>query len=144
LRRRSAVRGPITFLLVAGVLVAGACGGSDDGGTATTQPATTATTSSTPSSGTTATAAPGRTVAVEVRGGSVAGGARRVEADLGEEIRLVVRSDVADEVHLHGYDRRVDVDAGGEALLAFRADIPGVFEAELEERRLRLVTLQVR
>ncbi len=58
-------------------------------------------------------------------------------------MQLVVTSDVADEVHLHGYDKSVDVTAGGTATLTVLAKIPGVFEVELESRKLVLTQLQV-
>ena len=38
---------------------------------------------------------------------------QELEFDKGEDIRLVVESDVDEEVHLHGYDIAVDVSAGG-------------------------------
>ena len=58
-------------------------------------------------------------------------------------VTLRVISDVADEVHLHGYDKHVDVEKGGTADLTFTATLTGVFEAELETRALRLTELQV-
>ena len=72
------------------------------------------------------------------------GDPRRLEARLGEELRILVTSDVADEVHLHGYDRRAQVAAGGQAAIALKAEIPGVFEMELEKRHLRLGELLVK
>jgi heme/copper-type cytochrome/quinol oxidase subunit 2 len=74
----------------------------------------------------------------------VQGGVSRVPVHLGSSVALVVSSDVADEVHLHGYNRKVDVPAGGTATLEFVADQAGVFEAELESRGTQLVQLEVR
>lgn len=82
-------------------------------------------------------------VRITVRDGRVVGGAQRVKVRLGDVVRLVVTSDVADEVHLHTYDERADVAAGGTATVTFTASIPGVVEAELEEHGLTLVRLQV-
>jgi hypothetical protein len=83
---------------------------------------------------------------VEVRfaGGTVEGGVSRVPVNLGSTVALVVTSDVADEVHLHGYDRRADVPVGGTATIDFVADHAGVFEAELESRGIQLVQLEIR
>jgi hypothetical protein len=61
----------------------------------------------------------------------------------GSTVTLQVTSDVADEVHLHGYDKHVDVEKGGTARLTFTANLTGVFEVELESRGLRLAQLQV-
>lgn len=82
-------------------------------------------------------------VTLEYTGGQVSGDTARVEVPLGEPVTLVVTSDVADEVHVHGYDRSVAV-AGDPARLRFRADIPGVFEVELEQRGVLLTQLEVR
>jgi hypothetical protein len=56
---------------------------------------------------------------------------------------LVVTSDVADEIHLHGYDKSRDVAAGGTIRLPFRATIPGRFEAELESRGVQIAEITV-
>lgn len=85
----------------------------------------------------------GTRVEVEVSDGEVVGGVRRVEVDTGERVLLVVTSDVADEVHVHGVDITGEVEAGGTVDVDFTADIPGVFEIELEERGLQLVELVV-
>jgi hypothetical protein len=55
----------------------------------------------------------------------------------------VVTSDVADEIHVHGYDLSTDVEAGGTAEVKFVADVPGIFEVELEEAVIPLVELEV-
>jgi hypothetical protein len=82
-------------------------------------------------------------IAVTVRGGQVSGETGRVTVPLGCPVTLSVTSDVADEIHLHGYDRKAETPAGGTASISFTATIPGVFEAELEQSKLQLVQLQV-
>jgi hypothetical protein len=59
-------------------------------------------------------------------------------------VRLRVVSDVADEIHLHGYDLKKDVPAGGSVTFSFTADIEGVFEVELEGRGEQIAQLTVR
>ena len=56
---------------------------------------------------------------------------------------LIVRSDVADEVHLHGYDLAAEVAPGQPAQIRFRADDVGEFELELEERGVPIAELVV-
>jgi hypothetical protein len=56
---------------------------------------------------------------------------------------LAVSSDVADKVHLHGYDKEAQIPAGETGSVSFTADIPGVFEVELHESGLQLLQLQV-
>ncbi|HEX2045514.1 MAG TPA: hypothetical protein VHF23_07810 [Gaiellaceae bacterium] len=109
-------------------------------------PPTTGTSETTDTSETTTTAPapePVRVV-VEVRDGGPVGGVRRVAVDRGERVELVVRSDVADRVHVHGVDIFRDVGPGAPARLRFRASTPGVVEVELEDRHLLLAELEVR
>ena len=70
-------------------------------------------------------------------------GPRRPEFTVGDRIVLIVRADVADEVHVHGYDLMDDVAPGSPARIAFQADSEGRFEVELEDRHLPLTELIV-
>ncbi|MGH3897198.1 MAG: hypothetical protein ACRDTA_02895 [Pseudonocardiaceae bacterium] len=78
-----------------------------------------------------------------VRGGQPSGETGRVKVALGTPITLAVSSDVADKVHLHGYDKEAQIPAGETGSVSFTADIPGVFEVELHESGLQLLQLQV-
>jgi hypothetical protein len=84
------------------------------------------------------------TIRIVVRGGRVVGGLRRARLEQGKHAVLVVRADVSDHVHLHGYDIMGDVSPGSPARLRFRATIPGRFEVELEDRKLQIAQLEVR
>ena len=59
-------------------------------------------------------------------------------------VALVVRSELADHVHLHGYDLMADVAPGAPATIRFTAAAPGLFEIELEDRGLQIGELEVR
>ncbi|MGH2847212.1 MAG: hypothetical protein ACRDL0_14520 [Thermoleophilaceae bacterium] len=80
---------------------------------------------------------------IRVRGGAPVGGEAEVSVEKGETIRLAVRSDVADEVHVHGYDLSRPVGPGAPVRLSFTADIEGIFEVELEERAVPIAQLEV-
>ena len=82
-------------------------------------------------------------IVVEVKGNKVSGVEDTVEVAVGDEVILVVSSDKADEVHVHGYDETDDVGPKERAEIDFTADIPGVFEVELEEAHQLLFELQV-
>ena len=84
------------------------------------------------------------TVRIVFRGGKVVGGLKRATLGQGEKVAIVVRADVTDEVHLHGYDKLADVAPGKPARLVFVASIPGRFEVELEDRGLQIADLEVR
>jgi hypothetical protein len=61
----------------------------------------------------------------------------------GDIVRFQVRSDVADHVHVHGYDLMKDVAAGQTITMSFPASITGIFEIELEDRAEQIGQLRV-
>jgi hypothetical protein len=80
---------------------------------------------------------------VVVVGGKPRGGVKRLSYESGDRIQFTVTSDVADEVHVHGYDIAKDVPAGGTVRFSFPARIEGVFEIELEGRKQQIAELRV-
>ena len=84
------------------------------------------------------------TIRVVVKGGKPVGGIQRATVKKGQTVAIVVHSDVADEVHVHGYDLHKDVVAGGTVRITFPATIVGEFEAELESRKLQIVGFTVK
>lgn len=70
---------------------------------------------------------------IEIKGGAPIGGPAEIEVEKGSEARIVVRSDVEGDVHVHGYEITKPVEAGGQVNVAFSADIDGVFEIELHQ-----------
>jgi hypothetical protein len=86
---------------------------------------------------------PPHRVVVVVRDAQPVGGVKHVPIAQGEQVVLIIRSDVADEVHLHGYDLTTEVAPGQPGRISFRADDVGEFEVELEERGVPLAELVV-
>jgi pyruvate/2-oxoglutarate dehydrogenase complex dihydrolipoamide acyltransferase (E2) component len=82
-------------------------------------------------------------IRIRIQGGKPVGGITRATVKKGRQVRLVVRSDVADHVHVHGYDLMRDLVPGQPTQLAFRATVPGGFEIELEDRGLQIAELRV-
>jgi hypothetical protein len=80
---------------------------------------------------------------ITIRNGKPVGGVKELSFDSGERVRFVVTSDVADEIHVHGYDVAKDVRAGGSVRFGFPADLEGVFEVELEGRGEQIAELRV-
>ncbi|MGW5646476.1 hypothetical protein ACWEV3_40550 [Saccharopolyspora sp. NPDC003752] len=80
----------------------------------------------------------------EVVDGQARGPSERLQAPLGGLVRLTVRSDEADELHVHGYDESAQLRPGEPATIEFRADISGVFEIELHHSGSALPSLVVR
>ena len=127
----------VGFLALA---VIGGCGSSDNKSSGTTQGSTTSS-SSTPSS--TSSSPQGTDIEITVAGGQVAGGLKHVQVDVGKSVTIRITSDVAEELHVHGYDLKRDLTPGSPVELTFTADIPGVFEVELEHSGLKVAELQV-
>ena len=67
----------------------------------------------------------------------------RVEVDLGSVVALMVTSDIAEEVHVHGYDILRAVSESQPAHFAFTATIPGVFEVEFEGSGRLLLQMEI-
>lgn len=80
-------------------------------------------------------------VRLVVRNGEPVGGVRKVTISKGRRVVLVVTSDVADEVHLHGYNLKRDVTPGRTTRLPFTATIVGTVEVELESHSLPLARI---
>jgi hypothetical protein len=135
----------VAAVLVAALVLAG-CGGDDEASDTTAETTTTETTTAATTTETTTTVpvpAGPTTVRVTVVGGVPRGGIVRAEVDKGDRVVLLVRSDVSDHVHVHGYDLMRDVGPGSPARIAFRATLSGRFEIELEERGVQIAELTV-
>lgn len=98
---------------------------------------TTATTTST------ANTEGGEIATIKVVDGQPVGGVQDLTFTEGDDIRFRVDSDVADEVHFHGYDVGKEVEAGGSVTFDVPATITGKFEVELEERVTQLAEVTV-
>ena len=151
-RRRLVLRALVAAALLAGGLALASCGGSDETETTSTlAPSTTGdmeitnTGTETTETGATETTREEEPVVVDivVAGGVPANGIVRATVSKGDRVVLVVTSDLADEIHLHGYDLSRDVAAGGTTRLGFVARIPGRFEIELEKRSVQIGDLTV-
>lgn len=126
----------VLFALVVSFALA-ACGDSDDTTTGTTTDTTAEKDSA--KEDTKAAAVP----TIVVKNGEPVGGVRELEYSAGEQVRFTVRSDFADEIHVHGYDLMKDVLAGGAVSFSFPAEIEGIFEVELEESAEQIAELRV-
>lgn len=122
------------------VLAAGcASGGHQHSAAAATAPPVAATTAAPASPVQDST----RRISVAWAGGQATGDTGKIAVPLGANVEIVVTSDKADELHLHGYDLSAKVAAGGSATLRFAATIAGVFELEFHGADRELLKLQV-
>jgi len=80
---------------------------------------------------------------IVVEGGQPAGGVTQLTYTRGELVRFDVESDVAEHVHVHGYDLFKDVGPGKTVSFSFPAEIEGGFEVELEDSHTPIAELTV-
>jgi hypothetical protein len=123
-------KNPAVLLLALAALAGlAACGGGDSGGSDNGGNSITENTNAVPT--------------IVVKNGEPVGGVQELEYSAGDQIRFEVDSDVADEIHVHGYDLMKDVPAGGSVSFSFPAEIEGIFEVELEGRKEQIAELRV-
>jgi hypothetical protein len=115
--------------------------GGDDSNTSNN--AGTSKSGATSSRGATSKSALERPTQINVKGGKPVGGITDITVSKGDRVRFAVTSDVADEIHVHGYDFMKDVPAGGTVRFDFPAKIDGSFEIELENRKEQIASLKV-
>ena len=80
---------------------------------------------------------------VIVQHGKPFGGIKKITVSKGRQVRFVVKSDVSDEIHVHGYDFHKNVKGGGTVSFSFPAKMDGEFEIELEGRKQQIANLVV-
>ena len=111
--------------------------------TPTASPSGSGTPSASDSPSPTPSPTPQRTVIeVTFRNGAVQGPSRFTVTQ-GERVRILVRADVSDHIHLHGYDLTADVAPDAPARIDFVADAAGVYECELEDAGALLFHLEI-
>jgi FtsP/CotA-like multicopper oxidase with cupredoxin domain len=144
-RQRIVLLAIAAVVLVGGILLASSSG--DDGGEEQTlEKPEVAETTTFEAEAEPAPAAPApRVETIRMRGRAPVGEPQTLRYERGDTIRLRFTSDVAEEVHIHGFDEYVQVPAGGRAKTArFAADLEGIFEVESHGSGELLAELEIR
>ena len=137
---RWAVLGLVVVVAVVAFVIAQSGGGSSSS-SKTTQAQAPATGTAVKSTTTPATPAP---KVIVVRNAKPVGGVQDITVKKGDQVSFTVKSDSAQEIHVHGYDFHKNVSAGGAITFDFLATIAGGFEIELEGRKEQIADLTVR
>jgi hypothetical protein len=138
--------GIAVVIAVAAIVVLAAGGGPDETAEDAASPAAEQTSTPTPAAGDESTPTPTPTATATpkpqpmlLRAGRVA----KLRATEGETVRFRVRTDEAEEVHVHGYDLAKDLEPGQTATMSFKASLTGIFEIELEHSAVQIAELRV-
>ena len=145
--------------LALALLLAGCASGTESGATPAASPSLGPATASAPASPSTSpssatptseastptptAAAADVTVDIVIADGKVTTGVQNVKVKSGQSVLIRGVSDVADSLHVHGYDKSLDLKPGKPAEVTFTADVTGVFEIETHETAKLVAKLTV-
>ena len=130
-------RPALVLLSLSTVLLAGCGSGADpdtvaaDDNPVLTSPSAASSSAANPSAAPSPAAPAVRIITAAFTGGDIVVDSSRVETALGEQVVLRISSDVAEEVHVHGYDVYTDIPAGGAVDIPLTLTLPGSYEVEL-------------
>ena len=148
-RQRIVLLALAAVVLVAGIVLAASSGGDDSSSSPTTP--TSARTAPADDGAPTETQAEEpppkpepRVETIRMRDRAPVGEPATLRFERGETIRLRFTSDVAEEVHIHGFDRYVQVPAGKAKTERFEANLEGIFEVEAHSTGEILAKLEIR
>jgi hypothetical protein len=83
-------------------------------------------------------------ITVKAVNGRPVGGIQRPTVKKGQTVRLVVKTNVGTQVHLHGYNIEKSVKKGVPTVMVFVAKVPGRFALELHPMDAQLAQLTVK
>lgn len=81
---------------------------------------------------------------IHVVGAKPSGGVQTLTYNKGEQVVFTVSSDVADEIHVHGFNLKKDVARNGSVTFSFPASDQGGHVIELEHRGEQIANLEIR
>jgi hypothetical protein len=81
---------------------------------------------------------------IMVEGGAPVEGVTELGFRRGERVRFAVRSDLPEEVHVHGYDIYADLRPGRRTEIDFAADLEGIYEVELHGSSAQIAELTIK
>lgn len=131
-------------VVLAALLVAAGCGDDDASPPATAVETTVETPSPPPPPAPKPKPAQPKAVVIVVDQGRPRGGIQRPKLEQGGKIVLVIRSDLGEAVHVHGYDLERPITPGKALRIPLTLTIAGRFEIELHHPDALLAVLEVR
>lgn len=86
---------------------------------------------------------PEKVFEIVVKDSKLFSGPTALQVNQGDLVRIKITADMADELHVHGYDKSVELIKDQPTELSFVADVAGRFPYELEEKEIGLGELIV-
>ncbi len=130
----------VVIAVVAVILLAG---GGDETGKASKSASTATPTPTTSASDGEETATPTPTPTPKPPPLLTAGKVKTITFDQGDTVRFRVRSDTAEEIHVHGYDITKEVEPNKTETVSFKGSITGIFEIEFHGSGTQIGELKV-
>jgi hypothetical protein len=131
------------LIVTAAALLVAACGGSQEGGDASSPSPSASTVSPSQTTGQ-QRPADRLTIDINIEGGNVTPTNARLQGKVGEPIVLRVNSDAADELHVHSVpDHSFTIEPKTGQMFQFSVDVPGNVEIELHELNRVIASVQV-
>jgi hypothetical protein len=116
--QRLGILGVVIVLAIVGIVIASSSGGSND----------------TPKTA---------DVTIDVKNAKPVGGVKKIKLKQGGTLTFTVKSDTADEIHVHATDQHADVKAGGTVKMTIKATGTGNSEIELEDHKEQIAELTI-
>jgi hypothetical protein len=82
-------------------------------------------------------------VTITVKNAKPEGGVKKIKLKQGGTLNLTVKSDTADEIHVHATDQHKDVDKGGSVHFVIKPSGTGNSEIELENHKQQIAELTI-
>lgn len=84
-----------------------------------------------------------KTFTLAVKNNKLVSGPDSLTVNQGDTVSIIITSDVAGELHLHGYDKAVEFKKDTPATLTIVANLTGRFTYELENTKTEIGALEV-
>jgi ABC-type Fe3+-hydroxamate transport system substrate-binding protein len=143
MRRLPAAASVTSAVALAAVLVASACGSDKSSSGASSSSSSAPASSAATSPGSSSSAGADVAAEVTLKGGKPQGGTRHLSTKPNKPTFLLVTSDKAEEVHVHGADREVEVPANQPTRVDITEPAPGQYEVEIHSTNAQIAVLRV-
>lgn len=84
-----------------------------------------------------------KTFEIVIKANKLSSGPETIQVTEGDDVQIIVTSDVVDELHLHGYDKTLNLLKNQPVTLSFKATLTGRYVYELHDTETAIGALEV-